>query len=209
MEGWWYEGAGIYRHTWLVKRNPVHIATDGVYASPICNADSTWTVPVEVTLNSCSEQSVDVDVDSTLVDLSGTDVARGTTPTVRPLEESIVQLSMSVENPQLWSIDQPRLYELRTTVKQDGTVVDNVVTRCGFRTIRFDADEGFFLNDQPLKIKGVCNHQDHAGVGVAVPDSLWDFRIRRLKEMGANAYRCAIIHRRQSSSMHATDWGCW
>ena len=60
-------------------------------------------------------------------------------------------------------------------------------TACGFRTIRFDADKGFFLNDEPLKLKGVCNHQDHAGVGVAVPDSLWDFRVRKLKEMGANA----------------------
>ncbi len=66
-----------------------------------------------------------------------------------------------------------------------------MTTRCGFRTIRFDPDKGFFLNDRPLKLLGTCNHQDSAGVGVAVPDSIWDFRVRRLKEMGSNAFRCA------------------
>ena len=69
--------------------------------------------------------------------------------------------------------------------------MDEVITRAGFRTIRFDPNQGFFLNDKPLKLMGTANHQDHAGVGVAVPDTLWDFRIRRLKEMGSNAYRAA------------------
>ena len=75
------------------------------------------------------------------------------------------------------------LYSVRTVVKRDGANVDEVTTRCGFRTIRFDPDKGFFLNDQPLKLQGTCNHQDMAGVGVAVPDSIWDFRVRRLKEL--------------------------
>jgi beta-galactosidase len=66
-----------------------------------------------------------------------------------------------------------------------------ISVRYGYRTIRFDPDHGFVLNDQPLKLKGTCNHQDHAGVGVAVPDSIHEFRIRRLKEMGCNAIRCA------------------
>jgi beta-galactosidase len=88
-------------------------------------------------------------------------------------------------------VDEPALYSVRTIVKQNGLELDQVTTRCGFRTIRFDPDKGFFLNDQPLKLLGTCNHQDMAGVGVAVPDSIWDFRVRRLKEMGANAYRCA------------------
>lgn len=192
MEGWWYEGAGIYRHTWLAKRNPVHIATDGIYADPVRSADGSWTIPVEVTLNSCAERTVEIDVESTLWDSSGHEVMRASAPVTAPtLKESIARFSVSVENPQLWSVDQPTLYELRTTVKQNGTVIDEATTRCGFRAIRFDANQGFYLNDKPLKLKGVCNHQDHAGVGVAVPDSLWEFRIRRLKEMGANAYRCA------------------
>jgi beta-galactosidase len=192
MEGWWYEGAGIYRHTWLVKREPVHVATDGVYANPVRNADGAWTVPIEVTLESSAKDAAKVDVESTLLDPLGKAVKRATASAdVNPLEESVAKLEIPVTSPQLWSVESPTLYELRTTVRRDGKVVDEVAMHCGFRTIRFDPDKGFFLNDQPLKLKGVCNHQDHAGVGVAVPDSLWEFRIRRLKEMGANAYRCA------------------
>jgi beta-galactosidase len=192
MEGWWYEGAGIYRHTWLAKRDSVHIATDGVYANPVRNDDHTWTIPIDATLYSCRADSVEVNVVSTLLDPSGNEAAWSrTTTTVGPLDESVAHLDMCLAAPQLWSVEKPVLYELRTAIICNGKEVDQIATHCGFRTIRFDPNLGFFLNDQPLKLKGVCNHQDHAGVGVAVPDSLWDFRIRRLREMGANAYRSA------------------
>ena len=100
---------------------------------------------------------------------------------------------MAVQAPDLWSVDQPTLYTVHTRLidKSTGEALDQADQACGFRTIRFDKDQGFFLNDQPLKIKGTCNHQDAAGVGVAVPDSLWEWRLRRLKEMGSNAYRSA------------------
>jgi beta-galactosidase len=192
QEGWWYEGAGMYRHTWLVKRNPVHMETDGIYANPVRTADGQWTIPIEATLYSSDKTSANVEVESTLIDPSGKEVVSARTPaTVDPLQESVAKLTLAVTSPQLWSVDKPTLYSVRTVVKREGADVDEVVTRCGFRTIRFDPDNGFFLNDQPLKLLGTCNHQDMAGVGVAVPDSLWDFRVRRLKEMGANAYRCA------------------
>lgn len=192
MEGWWYEGAGIYRHTWLVKRSPVHIATDGVYANPVRNADGTWSIPYEATIESSAAAPAEIQVEAVLVDPDGKKVARhSATATVEPLATLVVKMSLPVMSPQLWSVDEPALYQLRTMVRQNGNEIDALTTRCGFRTIRFDADQGFFLNDLPLKLKGVCNHQDHAGVGVAVPDSLWEFRLRRLKEMGANAYRCS------------------
>ena len=192
QEGWWYEGAGLYRHAWLVKRNAVHIQSDGVYANPIRGADGQWSIPVEVALESSDKASVKVDVESTLIDPAGKAlVSTKTQAAVDPLKEALARLTLAVASPKLWSVDQPTLYSVRTVVKRAGVAVDEVVTRCGFRTIRFDADKGFFLNDQPLKLKGTCNHQDHAGVGVAVPDAIWDFRVRRLKEMGSNAYRCA------------------
>ncbi|MBC7783723.1 MAG: glycoside hydrolase family 2 protein [Burkholderiales bacterium] len=192
QEGWWYEGAGIYRHTWLVKRPAVHIATDGVYANPVRDADGKWLIPIEVTLNNAGKTETPLEVTSTLIDPDGKNVAE-VSAQVRssPLQTSVAKMSMPVTSPRLWSVDEPTLYQVRTTVSQGGAVSDEVVTRCGFRTIRFDADKGFFLNDQPLKLKGTCNHQDHAGVGVAVPDALWEFRLRKLKEMGSNAYRCA------------------
>ena len=192
MEGWWYEGGGIYRHTWLIKRSPVHIITDGVFANPVKKENSQWELPVEVTLDNIGKENAPVEVGVELIDPQGKVVAHGgTTAEVKPFEDSVAKISLTVTQPQLWSVDAPVLYTVRTFLKRDGAQVDERVTRCGFRTIRFDADRGFFLNDQPLKIKGTCNHQDAAGVGVAVPDSLWDFRIRRLKAMGSNAYRCA------------------
>ncbi len=192
QEGWWYEGAGIYRHTWLIKRNPVHIQTDGIYANPVRNPNGQWSVPVEVALYSSGKTSAIVDVESALIDPAGKTVASAMTQaTVDPLKEPVAGLTLAVESPKLWFVDEPTLYCVRTVVKREGANLDEVTTRCGFRTIRFDPDKGFFLNDQPLKLLGTCNHQDSAGVGVAVPDSIWEFRVRRLKEMGSNAFRCA------------------
>ena len=192
MEGWWYEGAGIYRHTWLVKRNPVHIITDGVFAHPVREADGTWTLPVEVTVNNIGKETAPIEVESTLLDSSGKQIAQARgEATIKPLDTSVAAASMTVTNPKLWSVNEPTIYGVHTVVKINGTIVDEITTQCGFRTIRFDADLGFFLNDQPLKIKGTCNHIDHAGVGVAVPDTLWEFRLRKLKEMGSNAVRCS------------------
>jgi beta-galactosidase len=192
QEGWWYEGAGIYRHVWLVKRAPVHIVTDGVFANPVRDEQGSWSIPVEIRLYSCAAANMDAEVASTLVDPDGKKVADGAgRVSIKPFEASVIKYDIPVESPRLWSIDLPTLYEVRTVVRQAGSESDSVLSRCGFRTIRFEPDTGFYLNDQPLKIKGTCNHQDHAGVGVAVPDSLWEFRIRRLKQMGSNAYRCA------------------
>ncbi len=193
MEGWWYEGGGIYRHTWLVKRNPVHVVTDGVYANPIKGADGKWTIPAEVTLANTGADITSASVNIGVFDSAGKQVTDGRSLqlSIVPLGEVVAKVSIPVVSPQLWSVDQPNLYTVRTVVLKDNKSVDSVDTTCGFRTIRFDAKEGFFLNDQPLKLQGTCNHQDHAGVGVAVPDSITEFRIRKLKEMGSNAYRTA------------------
>ncbi len=94
-------------------------------------------------------------------------------------------------SPVLWSVESPYLYELVTTVRSGSSVVDSYKTPFGIRTVRFDPKEGFFLNGKHLDLKGTNNHQDHAGVGTAIPDALQEFRIKRLKEMGANAYRCS------------------
>ena len=89
----------------------------------------------------------------------------------------------------LWSVDTPNLYTAVVTVKTAGRPRDAEHITFGIRTMRFDADHGFFLNGQSLKIQGTCNHQDHAGVGAALPDRLQYFRVGELKEMGCNAIR--------------------
>jgi len=192
QEGWWYEGAGIYRHTWLVKQSPVHIITDGVFAQPIKTHAGAWVIPVEATIENSSKTNAGITVVSSVWDNSGKRVASATANgTVQPLDQAITHLQIQVSNPQLWTLENPVLYTVQTIIQQEGRPTDTVSTTCGFRTIQFRADSGFFLNDQWVKIKGTCNHQDHAGVGVAVPDALWDFRIKKLKEIGVNANRCS------------------
>jgi beta-galactosidase len=193
QEGWWYEGGGIYRHTWLIKRTPVHIATDGVHAAPARDEAGTWTVPVEITVDNFESAPASVVVGVELSDQKGRPiVSNAIAAEVPSFESGVARLVLAFPGqPERWSPDSPALYGVRATISRDGLLLDEASVSCGFRTLRFDPDQGFFLNDQPLKIQGTCNHQDHAGVGVAVPDALWDFRVRRLKELGSNACRCA------------------
>lgn len=191
QEGWWYEGAGIYRNTWLVKRNPLHIITDGVYANPI-KTTTDWEIPVEVTLNNIDKKALNATVDVILYDAQGKELVSANKETNVGIFQNVpVKLNLKVKNPQLWELNNPVLYTVKTRLILNGTLLEEVITKCGFRTIRFDKEQGFFLNDKNIKIKGVCNHQDHAGIGVAIPDGIWEFRLRKLKEMGVNAYRVA------------------
>jgi len=189
MEGWWYEGAGIYRHAWLVKRDAVHIATDGLHADPVRNAKG-WTLPIEVALESSASTTHRVSVDVSVIDPAGVEVAHGSAPaTVRPLAGADARLRLELRAPRLWTLRDPSLYRVRAVLREGDQRLDSVEVQTGFRTIRFDPDRGFSLNGEATKIQGVCIHQDHAGVGVAVPESIWEFRLKRLKEMGVNAIR--------------------
>ncbi|KQU49597.1 beta-galactosidase [Sphingomonas sp. Leaf339] len=192
MEGWWYEGGGLYRHVWLVRRAPVAIATDGVHCHPRRGADGGWQVPVAVTVASIARDRSAASVEVQLLDVDGRQVASGQAPVeVAPLDRAEASVTLAVSAPALWSVETPTLYTVVTRLVRDGAAVDERRIAVGFRTIRFDADKGFFLNDRPVKLKGVCLHQDHAGVGVAVPDALIRWRLERLKAMGCNAIRCS------------------
>jgi beta-galactosidase len=191
MEGWWYEGAGIYRHTWLVKRDALHIATDGLHANPVMK-NGRWTLPVEVSLESSAKVGRDAVLDLSLLDPSGREVAKGSTRAhVDALDSATTRLELALREPKLWSVEHPELYQVRAVLRDGTKELDRSEVQTGFRTIRFDAERGFFLNGKPLKIQGVAIHQDHAGVGVAVPESIWEFRLRQLKAMGVNAVRFA------------------
>jgi len=191
MEGWWYEGAGMYRHTWLVKRDAVHIATDGIHANPV-RKNGRWTLPVTVQVDSSAAAARDAQLDVTLLAPDGRAVARATAPVhVDALHSATATLDLPVRNPRPWTLDKPTLYRVRAVLRDTKGDIDSAETHTGFRTFRFDADRGFFLNGQPTKLQGVAIHQDHAGVGVAVPDSIWEYRMRQLKSMGVNAIRFA------------------
>ncbi|HEX3357160.1 MAG TPA: beta-galactosidase GalA [Tepidisphaeraceae bacterium] len=192
MEGWWYEGAGIYRHAWLIRTSPVHVATQGVFVNPAKVGGADWQTQIETTVENTSDLAMRCEVISQLIDPKEAVVGETSTMIeIAARSKVAVHQMIPVSHPMLWSCESPELYRLRTEIKSDGKLLDDQHTAFGYRTIRFDAERGFFLNDQPVKLKGTCNHQDHAGVGVAVSDSIQGFRIRRLLEMGSNAYRCA------------------
>ncbi|MFD2783687.1 beta-galactosidase GalA [Novosphingobium pokkalii] len=200
MEGWWYEGAGLYRECALAVRPALHIATDGIHADPRPAAPGqtggTWTVPVRVTLNNAgggaeaSEPVGPATIDVRLIAPDGRELARGQA-SASPAALATVEAGcdLAVTDPALWSTQAPLLHTLEVDLLRNGQVIDRRRLRLGFRTIRFDANKGFFLNGKPLKIKGVCIHQDHAGVGVALPDALVEWRVRRLQDIGCNAIR--------------------
>lgn len=191
-EGWWYEGAGIYRDVWLVDRAPVSIATDGVHAVPGQQKDGSWHVPIVATVNSIEDKDATITLSVELLDPSRTVLAEARrVARVAGLRQTEVALELSGIAPRLWSPEDPNLYQVRTRVLRDSRIVDERITPCGFRTLRFDAGTGFYLNGVATKIKGVCIHQDHAGVGVAVPPAIVEWRVRQLKAMGCNAIRCA------------------
>ena len=194
-EGWFYEGAGIYRDAWLMKSDAVGVAPFGtfVYADLKQPYDKV-TIYVETEVNNHSLTTQQCEVSHRLLDADGREVAKSESSTImlrakQTLNSQLLTLNLNI--PHLWSPDDPYLYKVETTVKVDGRVTDVYETTTGIRDVEFDADRGFLLNGQPLKLKGVNMHQDHAGVGAAIPDALQAWRIKQLKKMGCNAYRAS------------------
>ena len=201
-EGWFYEGAGIYRHVWLNKASKVHVAPFGTFvysefAVPYSlrgNAGPDFShasVQIETTVQNMGVQPQTYTLKHTLIDAegkaSGSCEADGEMIAGKDSHRS--KASIPVENPHLWSCEDPYLYKVVTEVFVDGELTDTYETTTGIRHIRFDNDHGFFLNGEPVKLKGVNIHQDHAGVGSGIPDGLQEWRLLQLKKFGCNAYR--------------------
>ena len=189
-EGWFYEGAGIYRHVWLTKTNPLHVGLNGTFVySEVNERGAIVTVETEIVNDALTASAFAVQ--HQLLDAEGRMLAESTLEDgwASVLGNTTAKQQLEVKNPHLWSIEDPYLYKVKTMVSINGKVVDVYYTTTGIRSIKWDAEKGFFLNGKQVKLKGTNNHQDHAGVGTAMPDELQYFRISKLKEMGANAYR--------------------
>ncbi|ADV83435.1 beta-galactosidase GalA [Terriglobus saanensis] len=191
-DGWFYEGAGVYRHVWLLKTHAVHLSRwESVVRSTVDGRPATLHLSTIVENEHNEPQKAKVKW--SIVDARGVAVA-----TAEALEQSInpdgsatFQASAKLSNPALWSVDAPNLYSAIVTVETEGSVCDGERVSFGVRSLAFDPEKGFFLNGESLKIQGTCNHQDHAGVGAALPDRLQWFRLAVLREMGSNAVRTA------------------
>ncbi len=197
FEGWWYEGGGIYRHVWLNIADPVHVRPWGTFVQSAvlgpegqANPDADLTIATGVDNKGSMPQIVQVT--SRIVGPNGRTAASVTSSrTLGGGATADISQTASLRKAVVWSIENPKMYRLITTIRLGRKVVDQVETSFGIRTIRFDKDRGFFLNGKHVELKGTCNHQDFAGVGIGMPDGLLEWRIRKLKEMGSNAYRCS------------------
>lgn len=191
-EGWFYEGAGIYRHVWLNKTSPVHVVSDGTFITSAVKAEMA-TITAAVTIINETHRNKEVQVRQTIVNAKGEKIVSGSTAffMLGGMGQKDISSPLLVISPKLWSLEDPYLYTMLTEVICENTVTDIYTTTFGIRTIRFDAEKGFFLNGKFIKIKGANNHQDHAGVGTAMPDGLYEYRIQKMKDAGFNAWRCA------------------
>jgi beta-galactosidase len=193
FEGWFYEGAGIYRHVWLDKTSPLAIAPDGIFVYSSFQGDSPdgpATIHVQAQVLNAENNPANATVISQILTSDGRAVATmNEAGPLKPWENKQFVQTTEISSPSLWSPESPQLYRLVTTVESDGKMVDQKETPLGIRMLGFDTTNGFLLNGKPYPIKGVCLHQDHAGVGSALPDALQYFRVLKMKEMGCNAIR--------------------
>ncbi len=191
FEGWFYEGAGIYRHAWLNVTDDVHLTDPGgIYVHTQTQGDQA-VVTIESIVHNDGLQARPVTVTSFITDRAGHRLASGNEqPLSLPIDGSgKTSQTLTIPHPELWSLKDPYLYRATVRVQAGNKILDSVTVRFGIRTITIDKDKGLFLNGEAVKVQGVCCHQDHAGVGAALPDYLQFYRIGLLKEMGANAYR--------------------
>jgi len=188
----WYTGSGINRNVTLISTSLTHVKQWGVFVTSTQVTDERATLQIQTTVQNHYSNETDVEIEHILLDSAGYVVASSRLSGNVPAEnESTHCALMVVENPALWQPDAPNLYTLRTTVTQDGRIVDREDTRVGIRSFSFDADHGFTLNGQSLKLKGICIHDDAGALGTAVPVKVWRRRLQMLKDCGTNAIRMA------------------
>lgn len=189
-EGWFYEGAGIYRNVWLVKTDPVHVAKDGIFVTTNINGNNA-DVDVRINIQNEDIKSHKLEVRVSVKDASGKSVASVNLPANELLAMDSHQYfaSMKASGIKLWSPASPSLYTCEVEVLSENKTLDRQSVRFGFRTVEFTSDKGFFINDNHLKIVGSNIHQDFAGVGCAVTKPLQIERVKMLKSWGFNAIR--------------------
>jgi beta-galactosidase len=189
-DGWFYEGAGIYRHVWLMKQDALHLGRweSTVRSSLSGNAAA---LSLSTIVENEAKLAEEAYVSWQILDAAGNTVATVEAPAQKIDAEGTARFSASahLSNPALWSVEEPNLYTAIVTVSVNGAVRDAERVTFGVRSVRFDAQKGFYLNGKSLKIQGTCNHQNHAGVGAALPDRLQYFRLGVLQQMGCNAVR--------------------
>lgn len=188
----WYSGSGIYRHVWMVITDPVHIAHWGTYITTPVVQENKAKIRIRTTLKNDTKRTKTCQLQTIILDNDNREAGGDSLSIdIKAEAEDTVFQEITVSHPALWSVDSPYLYKTVQSVTVGNHIVDAYETSFGIRTIEYDVDKGFFLNNKHLKMKGVCLHHDGGCVGAAVPEKIWERRLLKLKVMGCNAIRTA------------------
>lgn len=207
--GWWYEGSGLYRHVHIVKADPVHVDVWGAFVpafvtgtpaphdpkSPASglHADAMFSGRSTI-INQGSSAATVTATYSVYADGAATPAATGTSSPLTVASGAsgtTADVNVTVSDAELWSIPRPYLYTVVVDITNtaDGTIVDSVNVTVGARSVRYEGDSGMWMNDQHVKVRGFCDHNDFTGVGMAVPDRVNLFRAQSLRSVGGNGWR--------------------
>ncbi|HLP15291.1 MAG TPA: beta-galactosidase GalA [Bacteroidota bacterium] len=190
-EGWWYDGCGIYRHVWLMKTDRLHVARFGTYVTTPSVSDAKAAIRMSTTVKNEYRTAKNISLVSKIIDNNGVVVDAVTSSlAIEPWSTIDITQKGTIRKPHLWSPETPNLYRVHTEVSEQGNIIDTYETTFGVRTVEINKN-GVFLNGKLYPVKGTCNHQDFAGIGVALPDKINLYKLTLLKEMGSNAYRCS------------------
>jgi beta-galactosidase len=187
----WYTGSGIYRHAWLQVVNLVHVATWGTYVTTPVVKEASAEVKIVTTIDNTSEHIQTATVSQSIVNATGKPQTqlKEQKVTLAAKAKTNVEQILQLANPKLWTLEEPTLYDMVTTIKVGSKVVDSYHTSFGVRTVRFDKDKGFFLNGKHIKLQGMCLHQDAGILGTAIPDRSYERRLQIIKAYGCDC-RC-------------------
>ncbi|MCC9137588.1 beta-galactosidase GalB [Pontibacter silvestris] len=186
----WYSGSGIYRNVWMVKTNPVHVAHLGTFVTTPEVNEQIARIAIKTKIDGKATQKDGYALSSVIYDADNREVARVTSDNLQlNAETNEFDQNLTVENPRLWSVEEPYLYKVVTLVEQDGEVVDNFETPLGIRYFNFDVERGFSLNGKQMKILGVCNHHDLGALGAAINTRALERQLEIMKGMGVNGIR--------------------
>ncbi len=189
-EGWWYQGGGIYRNVKLIVTEPIAIDLFGVYAETEKLNGNSWRVNFKTTIINDSDCDREFTLLSHITDKNGKEIASARAEgKIAKRSKADFGYEALAENPLLWDTENPNLYTVKTEIVKSGDPIDTDITRIGFRTVELDPKKGFLLNGKPTYINGVCCHQDYGITGLAVPDNVARYKIKLIKEMGANGFR--------------------
>lgn len=188
----WYSGSGIYRNVWLVKTGPVAVDHWGTFVTTPQVSETEAGVNIQIKIRNATGADDLITIKSTVYDRRNKLVAQVSTPDFAlPVSGALAEQSMEVKNPELWSLEDPALYRVVTTLFRGSEMLDKYETPLGIRSFAFDKDKGFFLNGKAVKIKGVCNHHDLGALGAAVNVRAMERQLEIMKAMGVNAIRTA------------------